>query len=685
MSKAVSAVQTVKDLDDARSKASFSLDEMSIVYARSKTVRDERRWLVSLLKANPVFDRRKRLFMSRTERFRNAYDEAVAYFEIRNKYGLAKIERDQLRIYIDDYIPVWLHDSMAYTTVLSQASREQLEDMGWDKNMRDGRWLGCYAQTELRHGSNLSALQTTATFDQSTDEFVIHTPDPADAKFWIGGLGKTATHAIVQTKLIIHSKDHGLHPFLIQIRDLKSHKVLPNLEIMDIGPKLGSEAMDNGYMRFTHFRTPRKTLLMKNVSVSREGEYKYLNPAAKVLARGTMSLVRVFLVDLAIHNMSRALTIAVRYANIRRQGNSKSLVDGVSLEPRIAEYRSIQLRTLPYLSQVFPLLFASFFLRDLYNDQQAQLKADPFSKDTGDRLAELHAWSSGLKAYATQTSLETCNHCKESAGGIGYHKFAGFGFISSHPFAGVIIEGENWVLYGETCKYLVRSLKQSKSKATAYLQRASTASDNQWNAKDAHDVKDEKLQIALLERRAKHLVELATKRSQKPGPHKGAIDHEDAYHASRAHMQLFLLTNFSDRLAGAELRGVSTSTRAVLILLRDLFFATCVLTNLGELYPFMTSTQVEWVRELRDGLLPRVSQEAVRLVDAFDFDDWYLDSAIGNSQGNVYEQMYDMMRSEPLNVEGVGMKDGVVNGWHESVQKIVDGKLGTFTERKSKL
>jgi hypothetical protein len=33
-----------------------------------------------------------------------------------------------------------------------------------------------YAQTELGHGSNLAGLETTATLDKSTDEWVIHSP-----------------------------------------------------------------------------------------------------------------------------------------------------------------------------------------------------------------------------------------------------------------------------------------------------------------------------------------------------------------------------------------------------------------------------------------------------------------------------------------------------------------------------
>lgn len=42
-------------------------------------------------------------------------------------------------------------------------------------------------QTELAHGSNVAGLETTATFDERTDEFVIHTPSVSATKWWIGG------------------------------------------------------------------------------------------------------------------------------------------------------------------------------------------------------------------------------------------------------------------------------------------------------------------------------------------------------------------------------------------------------------------------------------------------------------------------------------------------------------------
>jgi acyl-CoA oxidase len=49
--------------------------------------------------------------------------------------------------------------------------------------------IGCYAQTELGHGSNVAGLETTATYDEKTETFVIHSPTIKAAKFWPGALG----------------------------------------------------------------------------------------------------------------------------------------------------------------------------------------------------------------------------------------------------------------------------------------------------------------------------------------------------------------------------------------------------------------------------------------------------------------------------------------------------------------
>jgi acyl-CoA oxidase len=101
----------------------------------------------------------------------------------------------------------------------------------WAPKISNRDWIACYAQTELGHGSDVQSLKTIATFDQATQEFIIHSPDIESIKWWPGELGLSATHGVVMARIITNGKDHGVFPLFIQLRDLKTHKVLPGLEI----------------------------------------------------------------------------------------------------------------------------------------------------------------------------------------------------------------------------------------------------------------------------------------------------------------------------------------------------------------------------------------------------------------------------------------------------------------------
>ena len=94
---------------------------------------------------------------------------------------------------------------------------ESLEAFGTDKQ-RDHylplidnlNIIGCYAQTELGHGSNVAGLETTATFDLKTDTFVIHSPTIKASKFWPGALGCQSNHAVVFARCICGENDYGV-------------------------------------------------------------------------------------------------------------------------------------------------------------------------------------------------------------------------------------------------------------------------------------------------------------------------------------------------------------------------------------------------------------------------------------------------------------------------------------------
>merc|ERR1719460_760622 len=119
---------------------------------------------------------------------------------------------------------------MFLTFIKTQASKEQQEL--WLDKAQEARYFGAYAQTELGHGSNVRGLETTATFDPETDEFVIHSPTLSSIKWWPTGM-YVATHGVVFAQLYSKGKNYGLNAFMVQFRDDKGN-VMPGVEVGEI-------------------------------------------------------------------------------------------------------------------------------------------------------------------------------------------------------------------------------------------------------------------------------------------------------------------------------------------------------------------------------------------------------------------------------------------------------------------
>ncbi|KAJ0113182.1 hypothetical protein Patl1_02373 [Pistacia atlantica] len=131
---------------------------------------------------------------------------------------------------------------------------------------------GCFAMTELGHGSNVRGIETITRYDSNTAEFVINTPCESAQRYWIGGAANHATHTVVFSQLEINGKNLGVHAFICQIRDADGN-ICPNVRIADCGHKSGLNGVDNGRIWFDNVRVPRENLLNSVADVSPDGEY----------------------------------------------------------------------------------------------------------------------------------------------------------------------------------------------------------------------------------------------------------------------------------------------------------------------------------------------------------------------------------------------------------------------------
>ena len=94
---------------------------------------------------------------------------------------------------------------------VSNLSTERHQDLVRD--LIELRALGCFAMTERGHGSDVQQLETTATYDPDTQEFVINSPTASSEKWYIGNAARDGRFAAVFAQLYTPGveESHGVH------------------------------------------------------------------------------------------------------------------------------------------------------------------------------------------------------------------------------------------------------------------------------------------------------------------------------------------------------------------------------------------------------------------------------------------------------------------------------------------
>ena len=142
----------------------------------------------------------------------------------------------------------------------------------WGPKIEACEMLGCFALTELGHGSNARGIQTEVHYNPKSQTFVINTPCEEAQKYWIGGAFRSARWTTAFAQLIVDGVNHGPHPFLVRIRNDDGTPV-KGVALADCGHKCGLNGVDNGRIWFDNVEIPWEHMLRRNSSVSKEGVY----------------------------------------------------------------------------------------------------------------------------------------------------------------------------------------------------------------------------------------------------------------------------------------------------------------------------------------------------------------------------------------------------------------------------
>lgn len=644
------------ELEDERARASFRTQEMMHFLDGGPERSQYRRDAMALLEQHPelrmtssVYDltlqEQRELVIRRVRRMYQLFMEHGADMQRRN------IMAEVFGIYdFTWYVRNGVHFGLFLGAIMSQGDKEQQDEFLTPAMLLE--IFGCFAMTELGHGSHTRGLETTATFDHEADEFVIHTPTDTATKWWIGAAGQTATHSVVFAQLIIDGEGKGLQSFIVPLRDPNTHAPLPGIRVGDCGSKMGLQGVDNGWIQFDRVRVPRQNMLRRYAQVTREG--RFIQTHKPQMAYSALIGTRGKLVMLSNGILKKALTIAIRYSSIRRQGNQVVSADPAD-ETKLLNYQVHQFRLMPYLAKAFAYHLQTSYIEALI--EKFDLEGGSLSTAL---LADIHGTMAGLKAFCTWDTLAAIEESRQCCGGHGFSSYNGLSRLLSDFSVMVTFEGDNTVMAQQTGAYLMRAVENVRkgeklAGSVQYLEVSNTlGKSTSWNVNSSGDLDHcDALKQAIVFYAGKTVWRAAQKLDAMNA--KFPSNTQEAWNqcqvefieAARVHVFYNVAMRFLDQLD--ELKESEKYSK-----LSPILASLCRLYILYEFdrhgiafflrEQFMSPRHCELIRDCMLHDCARVRQDAVALVDSFNFSDLMLNSCIGTADGDIYQHMLQVVK-----------------------------------------
>ncbi|MFC8226223.1 acyl-CoA dehydrogenase [Streptomyces sp. NPDC057287] len=296
------------------------------------------------------------------------------------------------------------------------------------------RRIGTFLCTEVAHGNNAAAMETTATYDRERDGFVLHTPNAGAQKFMpntspAGG----AKSGLVAARLVADGCDHGVRLFLVPLTD--DVRPLPGIRVRRLPARMGSP-VDHCLTSFDRLFVARDALLGSGEEGGGPGEFR-TGPGDRrrrfLTSIGRVTPGRISMSACAAGSARATLAVAVRYGGHRLISGAR----GASPVP-VDAHRTHHGPLASAMATVFAMSL-------LYRRAQERWEArtDEDGRTEAARLVDV------AKAWITWRAREVIVESRERCGAQALLENNGMTELVTGVEGAITAEGDNIALYAK--------------------------------------------------------------------------------------------------------------------------------------------------------------------------------------------------------------------------------------------
>lgn len=339
------------------------------------------------------------------------------------------------------------------------------------------RRVGTFLCTELAHGNDAAAIETTATYDRERDGFVLHTPRAGAQKFMpntspAGG----PKSGVVAARLLADGADHGVFLFLVPLTD--AHRALPGVRVRRLPARMGSP-VDHCLTSFDRCFVPRAALLAgEQGRIGDDGTFRSEFPNRRrrfLTSIGRVTPGKLSMSACAVGSARVTLAIAVRYAGHR-------MISGSRAAQRIPVYAH-RTHHGPLAGAMATVYAMSLLHRRALDRWESAPEAD---RDEAERLVAV------AKGWITWQARGVIVECRERCGAQGLLENNGMTELFTGIEGAITAEGDNLavhakaaaeMLFSATAREAVEGDGPGELDDPAFLGRLFAAVEDLWFAR----------------------------------------------------------------------------------------------------------------------------------------------------------------------------------------------------------